>query len=48
VKAIAFSIVTLVFALSSPGQDADPPAQEPLRIEAVTGFIHLLSKPELV
>ncbi len=47
-KAIAFSIVTLVFALSSPGQVADPPAQEPLRIDAVTGFIHLLSKPELV
>lgn len=52
-KAIAFPTVTLLLvgvlqAVSSLGQTADPPAQKPLKIGAVTGFIHLLSKPELV
>ena len=49
-KALAFSIVTLVFAgllqaASSPSQAVNP--RSPLKIDAVTGSIHLLSKPEL-
>jgi TonB family protein len=51
-KAIAFSIAPLFLAVllqavSSSGQTANPSAQEPLRIDAMTGFIHLLSKPDL-
>lgn len=51
-KAIAFSVVTLLCvgllqAVSSSGQTANPSAKEPLRIDAVTGFIHLLNKPEI-
>jgi TonB family protein len=51
-KAIAFSIAPLFLAVllqavSSSGQTAKPSAPEPLKIDAVTGFIHLLSKPEL-
>ncbi len=53
VKPSALSIVVLFFAsllqaVSSAGQTVDPPKQEPLKIDAVTGFIHLLNKPELI
>jgi TonB family protein len=52
VKTIAFSIVLLFFAsllqaVSSLGQTANPLAQEPLKIDAVTGVNNLLVKPEL-
>ncbi len=52
-KAISFSIVAVFFAsllleVSSPGQTVDPPQQEPLKIDAITGFVHLLNKPELI
>jgi TonB family protein len=52
VKAIAVPFLALVFAglfqaASSFGQAVDPPAQEPLKIDPVTGFVHLLVKPEL-
>jgi len=52
-KAISFSIVAVFFAsllqaVSSSGQTVDPPQQEPLKIDAITGFVHLLNKPELI
>jgi TonB family protein len=52
VKPIVCSIVTLFLsgllqAAPSPGQTVDPPAQEPLKINAVTGVRNLLHRPEL-
>jgi TonB family protein len=52
VKPIAFPIVLLFFAgpvqaVSSLGQTANPLAQEPLKIDAVTGVNNLLVNPEL-
>jgi TonB family protein len=52
VKAIAVPFLALVLAgllqaVSSPVQAVNPSAQEPLKIDPVAGFIHLLSKPEL-
>jgi TonB family protein len=53
VKPTAFSVAALFFAsllqaVLSFGLTVDPPAQEPLRIDGVAGFIHLLNKPDLV
>jgi TonB family protein len=52
VKPIALSVATLFFAgllqaVSSPGQTVKPTSQEPLKINAVTGFRNMLNKPEL-
>jgi TonB family protein len=52
VKPVVLSIVTLFFAgllqaLLSSGQTVNPTAQEPLKIDAVSGVRNLLNKPDL-
>lgn len=44
---VALFLVGALQARCTPGEAADPRGQEPLEIDALTGFIHLLSKPEL-
>jgi TonB family protein len=51
VKAVAFLIVSLllggILQTTSIASEVDPRGQEPLKVDALTGFIHLLSKPQL-